>query len=144
MITGRRHETLTLHTIMQGMSTSECEWLLPPNNPKRTHDHQSEAEMKKRRELLQEFLFWYFDGFLVPLLKVRVRVAALNDVFGEGGGRVVKGKEGKSVHALTDDLLHHRILRLPEPRALLSAGRLADFVCAPGRPAHGEYIPKVE
>ena len=30
--------------------------------------------MRKRRELLEEFVFWYFDGFLVPLLKVRIWV----------------------------------------------------------------------
>lgn len=71
MIMGRRHESLTLHTIMQGMSTSECEWLLPPQKAKQRHLCQSEAEMLKRKELLQEFLFWYFDQFVLQLLKVR-------------------------------------------------------------------------
>ena len=99
MITGRRHETLTLHTIMQGMSTSECEWVLPPNNLKRTHDHQSEAEMKKRRELLQEFLFWYFDGFVMQLLKVSVSSSVIY--------------EEKKVLIRGDDILHHGFFGVP-------------------------------
>lgn len=28
------------------------------------------SDAKKRRELLEDFLFWYFDGFVSPLLKV--------------------------------------------------------------------------
>ncbi|KAL5504247.1 EST2 [Sanghuangporus vaninii] len=67
LICNRRNEIMTLHSVMQGISTNECDWLLPP---KPSHDlKQSEAEMLKRRELLQEFLFWYFDQFLLPLLR---------------------------------------------------------------------------
>ncbi|KAL5526463.1 EST2 [Sanghuangporus sanghuang] len=67
LICNRRNEVMTLHSVMQGISTNECDWLLPP---KPSHDlKQSEAEMLKRRELLQEFIFWYFDQFLLPLLR---------------------------------------------------------------------------
>jgi telomerase reverse transcriptase len=29
----------------------------------------------KRRELLEEFIFWYFDSFVLPLLRVSVACA---------------------------------------------------------------------
>lgn len=60
---------MTLHNILQGVSTSECEWLLPPRKARQQFGH-SVPESRKRRELLEEFLFWYFDQFLLPLLKV--------------------------------------------------------------------------
>lgn len=70
IITGRRHEGINLHFLMQGISTSECEWLMPPGKPS-SRLNQSEGEMLKRRELLEEFIFWYFEQFLLPLLRVR-------------------------------------------------------------------------
>ncbi|THH05865.1 hypothetical protein EW145_g4492 [Phellinidium pouzarii] len=70
LISSRRYESITLHNIIQGVSTSECDWLLPPEKSKPVrHLNQSMAEMLKRRELLEEFLYWYFDQFLVPLLR---------------------------------------------------------------------------
>ena len=54
---------------MQGLNTSECEWLLPPGKPLR-NSHHPEGEAHKRRQLLEEFIFWYFDQFLLQLLKV--------------------------------------------------------------------------
>ena len=72
LISGRRHECMNLHNTIQGFSTSECDWLLPRGKRGSVHHlNQSMAEMKKRRELLEEFLFWYFDQFLIPLLRVR-------------------------------------------------------------------------
>ena len=67
----RRYETFSLHHLLQGFSTTACDWL-GPSNHKATR--VSESDMRKRRELLEEFVFWYFDGFLVPLLKVRIWV----------------------------------------------------------------------
>ena len=69
LLSGRRHESITLHSVMQGISTSECDWLLPSTKPSQRRN-QSEAEMLMQRQLLQEFIFWYFDQFLLPLLKV--------------------------------------------------------------------------
>lgn len=69
-IASRRYETLTLHYILQGFSTSECEWLMPPGQAARRHTRVSVNDGLKRRELLEEFLFWYFDSFILPLLKV--------------------------------------------------------------------------
>ena len=70
-VSGRRYEVMTLHGVMQGLSTSECDWLLPQRKPGQQYHHNA-VESLKRRELLEEFIFWYFDQFLIPLLKVRL------------------------------------------------------------------------
>ena len=63
----RRYETLSLHTLLQGLRTSDCDWLALPDARNRTRVPVSDS--LKRRELLEDFIFWYFDGFLLPLLK---------------------------------------------------------------------------
>jgi telomerase reverse transcriptase len=69
-ICSRRYETLTLHRILQGFSISACDWLFPPGGGARKQSRVSVSDALKRRELLEEFLFWYFDSFVLPLLKV--------------------------------------------------------------------------
>lgn len=68
-ITCRRYESLSLHHIVQGFSTSACEWLMPPGSGE-CQTRVTVSDALKRRELLEDFLFWYFDSFLLPLLKV--------------------------------------------------------------------------
>jgi telomerase reverse transcriptase len=65
-ISCRRYESLSLHHIIQGFATSECEWLMPRSKQTRV----PVTDSLKRRELLEEFVFWYFDSFVIPLLKV--------------------------------------------------------------------------
>ncbi|KAG5342247.1 hypothetical protein C0989_004091 [Termitomyces sp. Mn162] len=65
----RRFETLTLHHILHGFSTSACDWLMPPGEPARRQSRVSVSDALKRRELLEEFIFWYFDSFVSCLLK---------------------------------------------------------------------------
>ncbi|GJJ08683.1 hypothetical protein Clacol_002902 [Clathrus columnatus] len=67
-INGRRLETFNLHAVLQGFSTQECEWLLPLN-PCALHQRPSVTDAQKRRELIEEFLYWYFNSFLIPLIK---------------------------------------------------------------------------
>jgi telomerase reverse transcriptase len=66
----RRFETLSLHHILQGFSTSECDWLTPPGTAARNQTRVSVTDALKRRELLEDFVFWYFDSFVSSLLKV--------------------------------------------------------------------------
>ncbi|THV07327.1 hypothetical protein K435DRAFT_605904, partial [Dendrothele bispora CBS 962.96] len=64
----RRHEGLSLHNLLQGFGTSACEWLMPPgdcNNQSRT----TVSDQLKRRELLEDFVYWFFDSFVGPLLR---------------------------------------------------------------------------
>lgn len=69
-ICSRRYETLTLHRNLQGFSTSACDWLFPPGGGARKQIRVSVSDALKRGELLEEFIFWYFDSFVLPLLKV--------------------------------------------------------------------------
>ena len=69
-IRSRRYENLTLHRILQGFSTSACDWLFPPGGGAQKQSRVSVSDALKRRELLEEFIYWYFDSFVLPLLKV--------------------------------------------------------------------------
>lgn len=71
-ISCRRFETLNLHRVLQGFSTSDCEWLMPPGRAALRQGRVSVSDSLKRRELLEDFVFWYFDSFVIPLLKVRL------------------------------------------------------------------------
>lgn len=64
----RRYESLNLHAVLQGFSTTDCDWTLPAKLP-RVYQPASVAESAKRRELVEEFLYWYFDSFILPLLR---------------------------------------------------------------------------
>lgn len=66
----RRFETLTLHNVLQGFSTTDCDWLMPPGTAVHKQTRVSVSDALKRRELLEEFIFWYFDSFVSHLLKV--------------------------------------------------------------------------
>ncbi|KAF7773358.1 hypothetical protein Agabi119p4_5525 [Agaricus bisporus var. burnettii] len=68
-ITSRRLETLSLHNIMQGFSTSDCDWLIPPGPGARQQHRVSVTDALKRKELLEEFLVWFFDSFVLPLIR---------------------------------------------------------------------------
>ena len=67
----RRYETFTLHSILQNFRTSDCVWLMPNTPGSLKQGRVSVSDSLKRLELLQEFLFWYFDSFLIPLIRVR-------------------------------------------------------------------------
>lgn len=79
-ITSRRYEGINLHNVLQGFSIGECDWLLPPRNLE-LQTNPSQAESLKRRELLEEFLFWYFDSFVLPLLKVHAFPFIIHELF---------------------------------------------------------------
>jgi len=61
----RRFESTSVHALLQGFSLTACAWL--GGNSQRP----TAADMDKRKELLSEFLFWLFDGFVIDLVRVR-------------------------------------------------------------------------
>ncbi|KAG6908673.1 hypothetical protein DXG01_003687 [Tephrocybe rancida] len=65
----RRFETVTLHHVVQGFGTSSCDWLMPPGDGARQQSRVAVSDALKRRELLEDFIFWYFDSFVSNLLK---------------------------------------------------------------------------
>lgn len=69
----RRYETFTVHTIVQGFSVLDCEWLSGPWSSSASlgqTQKPNQLEMKKREELLADFLYWFFDGLVIELLRV--------------------------------------------------------------------------
>lgn len=62
-----------MHTLVQKFRIADCDWLRPASASKERNGKQkpNEVEMGKRRELLQEFLYWFMDGFVMDLAKVR-------------------------------------------------------------------------
>ena len=61
-----------MHTLLQGFNISDCDWLAPHGRGAHSQSRVSVSDSLKRLELVQDFIFWYFDEFLVPLLKVRL------------------------------------------------------------------------
>lgn len=64
----RRYESVTLHTISQNLRFLDFDWALANMKGDKT-THRSLSDIAKGRELVEEFLYWYFDSFLMPLLK---------------------------------------------------------------------------
>ena len=66
----RRFETLSLHHVLQGIKISKCKWLGPPYTNDKSKERTNATDSLKRREIFEEFVFWYFSSFLLPLLSV--------------------------------------------------------------------------
>ncbi|GAA5959406.1 hypothetical protein JCM21900_006848 [Sporobolomyces salmonicolor] len=67
----RRYETLSIHAILQGFALLDCDWLRPDSSSRQKNFSQrpNALDLEKRRELLAEFLFWFFDGFVTELVR---------------------------------------------------------------------------
>ncbi|KAG0366783.1 hypothetical protein BGZ54_004884 [Gamsiella multidivaricata] len=67
----RKFETMSLQYVLQGFRMSDCQWLQDTRLRKpdsRVH-HTPPTASDKQHEILHEFLYWMFDGFLIPLLQ---------------------------------------------------------------------------
>ena len=51
---------------MQGLSTTACKWTASSDA---SSSHAPVSDSLKRRELLEEFIIWYFGSFVAPLLR---------------------------------------------------------------------------
>jgi telomerase reverse transcriptase len=51
-------------------------WLQPPGQEQTTK--LAHPDFEKRKELLQEFIYWFFDSFLVPLIRSNFHVTETN------------------------------------------------------------------
>lgn len=100
-----------MHTLVQKFCIADCDWLQPASASKERNRKQkpNQVEIEKRRELLQEFLYWFIDGFVMDLAKVRV---------------FLHERTRRLIAVLLDCLCDHRIGELPESYALLPPGRL--------------------
>ena len=67
----RRFETISLHSLFQGFSILDCEWLAPSSFSKKKKSRSvTTSEMEKRKEILGEFLYWFFDSYVTELVRV--------------------------------------------------------------------------
>lgn len=64
----RRHETLSLHHLCQGIHILDCHWLLP-RNKRALMQRPTAAEMQKRQSMLYELIYYIFDSIMIPLLR---------------------------------------------------------------------------
>ncbi|KAL8713551.1 MAG: hypothetical protein Q9220_002413 [cf. Caloplaca sp. 1 TL-2023] len=68
----RRFESLTLHEICQDLKIASMTWLVPPYVPEGARI--SSSDLRKRREILFEFLYYLFDSLLIPLIRSNFHV----------------------------------------------------------------------
>jgi telomerase reverse transcriptase len=66
---------MSLYEIIRGLSTSNCKWTAPSNA---STTHIPVSDNLKRRELLEEFIVWYFGSFVAPLLRVSDTIQRLS------------------------------------------------------------------
>lgn len=59
------YEPISLHSLVQGLRINDITWLalgegrrVPPQ------------EAAKRRQLMEQFIFWLFHSYIIPLLRV--------------------------------------------------------------------------
>ncbi|KAI8178655.1 Telomerase reverse transcriptase [Colletotrichum sp. SAR 10_75] len=62
----RRFESMSLEEVTDGIKVTAMDWLAPP---KLKGMKASQSDMKKRLEILHEFLYYVFDSILIPLLR---------------------------------------------------------------------------
>lgn len=69
LVLGKRYETFSMHHLLQGISADDIPWLHASTGDLRSRVNVSEHV--KRRRLVEELLFWLYDGFVIPLIRVR-------------------------------------------------------------------------
>ncbi|KAF9398345.1 hypothetical protein BGX21_007911 [Mortierella sp. AD011] len=62
---------MSLQYVLQGFKMSDCQWLQDSrlHDPDSRVSHTPPSASNKQHEILNEFIYWLFDGFLIPLLK---------------------------------------------------------------------------
>ena len=66
-ITAKQHENISLHALVQGIAINDITWLVIPGSPR-----PNPQEAAKRRKLVEDLITWIFEGYLIPLLRVRL------------------------------------------------------------------------
>ncbi|CAN8099264.1 unnamed protein product [Discula destructiva] len=71
----RRFETTSLHEVMQGLKIAEIDWLEPPGLKGLKC---SQTDLRKRKEIFSEFVYYAFDSLLIPLIRSNFYVTESN------------------------------------------------------------------
>ncbi|OXV06383.1 hypothetical protein Egran_05849 [Elaphomyces granulatus] len=68
-----RFESLSLHEVCKGLKVTCVSWLDHPNSQTGVSDHASHKlslpDLRKRTEILNEFIYYIFDSLLIPLIR---------------------------------------------------------------------------
>ncbi|CAO3683223.1 unnamed protein product [Umbelopsis ramanniana] len=65
----RKHETLSLKQLLQSIKLKDYTFLSSDRTFSTSqHNHRPPSEMWKREEILKEFLYWFFQSYVLPLL----------------------------------------------------------------------------
>jgi telomerase reverse transcriptase len=67
----RRFETMSLHQALQGIRLGSISWLSSVATEK---DKMARSEFTKLTEILQEFMYYIFDGLLIPIIRAHFYV----------------------------------------------------------------------
>lgn len=73
MVRYRRFESISVHALLQEFSILECGWL-GPASASAAGQRTTAADVRKRHELLSEFIFWLFDSFVIDLIRVSTAI----------------------------------------------------------------------
>jgi hypothetical protein len=68
-ITAKQHENISLHALVQGISINDITWLAIAGSSR-----PNPQEAAKRRRLVEDLITWMIDGYLIPLLRVRLQL----------------------------------------------------------------------
>lgn len=68
IVLGKRYEAFSIHHMLQGFAADDLVWL--GASPAQPQGRTSQSDHLKRRQLLEELVFWFYDGFLMPLIRV--------------------------------------------------------------------------
>jgi len=66
-----------LHEALQGFKIGDCDSWLSTASERAKQQRSSVSDAIKRRELLEEFIYWFFEFFVLPLVKVSVQGSLL-------------------------------------------------------------------
>lgn len=83
-VCARRYENMSMHQVMQGIKLENISWLQGKQNSK---SRPSITNLQRRREILQAFLLWLFDAFIVDLIRVCIRLRPLVQITADYKGR---------------------------------------------------------
>lgn len=70
LIQARRHEHLSLHEVLQGFKINDCELWIGTASERAKQQRSSVSDSIKRRELLEEFIYWFLESFVLSLIRV--------------------------------------------------------------------------
>lgn len=74
LVRAKQFETLSLHSLVQGISVDHIHWLRIDETPRPTPQ-----ESRKRCQLRQDLVRWIFEDYLMPLLRVSWSVVTYAD-----------------------------------------------------------------